>query len=71
MNRLAEHAGSDGPWPAIEGVDIAAMARAQGVEARTIDDHATLLATLDAELWPRKTPLLLEIVVAQDPSFEA
>ena len=35
MNRLAERAGSDGPWPAIEGVDIAAMARAQGVEART------------------------------------
>ena len=52
MNRLAEHAGSDGPWPAIEGVDIAAMARAQGVEALTIDDHATLLATLDAELGP-------------------
>ncbi len=71
MNRLAEHAGSDGPWPAIEGVDIAAMARAQGVAALTIDDHATLLATLDAELGPRKTPLLLEIVVAQDPTFDA
>ncbi len=71
MNRLAEHAGSDGPWPAIEGVDIAAMARAQGVAALTIEDHATLLATLDAELGPRKTPLLLEIVVAQDPTFDA
>ena len=71
MNRLAERAGSDGPWPAIEGVDIAAMARAQGVEARTIDDHATLLATLDAELGHRTTPLLLEIVVAQDPTFDA
>ena len=65
MNRLAERTGSDGPWPAIEGVDIAAMARAQGVAARTIDDLATLLATLDAELGPRKAPLLLEIVVEQ------
>ena len=71
MNRLAERAGSDGPWPAIEGVDIAAMARAQGVEARTIDDFAALLATLDTELGHRKTPLLLEIVVAQDPTFDA
>ena len=71
MNRLAERAGADGPWPAIEGVDIAAMARAQGVEARTIDDHATLLTTLDAELGHRTTPLLLEIVVEQDPTFDA
>ena len=47
------------------------MARAQGVDALTIDDFATLLATLDAELGHRNTPLLLEIVVAQDPTFEA
>ena len=71
MNRLAERAGADGPWPAIEGVDIAALARAQGVEARTIEDHATLLTTLDAELGPRDTPLLLEIVVEQDSTFDA
>jgi benzoylformate decarboxylase len=71
MNRLAERAGADGPWPAIDGVEIAALARAQGVEARTIDDHATLLATLDAELGHRTTPLLLEIVVEQDPTFDA
>ena len=74
MNRLAERAGSDGPWPALEPIDIAAMARAQGCEARRIDDHSTLLAALD-ELLPqlkdRTTPLLLEIVVAQDETFEA
>ena len=51
MNRLAERAGSDGPWPALDAIDIAAMARAQGCEARRIETHADLLATLD-ELLP-------------------
>ena len=34
MDRLAERNGGDGPWPAIEGVDIAAIARALGCDAR-------------------------------------
>jgi benzoylformate decarboxylase len=74
MNRLAERAGSDGPWPALDAIDIAAMARAQGCEARRIEKHAELLSTLD-ELLPalreRRSPLLLEIVVAQDETFDA
>jgi benzoylformate decarboxylase len=73
MNRLAERAGSDGPWPALEAIDIAAMARAQGCEARRIEEHADLLSTLD-EVLPalkdRHSPLLLEIVVAQDETFD-
>jgi benzoylformate decarboxylase len=67
MNRLAEAAGADGPWPAIETVDIAAMASAQGVEALRIETHDELLAALDFE---RDTPLLLEVVVEQDPTFD-
>ena len=36
MNRLAERAGADGPWPSLDGIDIAAMARAQGCAARRV-----------------------------------
>jgi benzoylformate decarboxylase len=74
MNRLAERAGNDGPWPALDAIDIAAMARAQGCDARRIETHDALLDALD-ELLPtlkdRTTPLLLETVVAQDPTFDA
>ncbi len=60
MDRLAEHAGAPGPWPTLDTVDIAAMARAQGCEARRITTHAELLAELDDAPWDRSTPLLLE-----------
>ena len=74
MNRLAERAGADGPWPALDAIDIAALARAQGCEARRIETHDELLAALD-ELLPslkdRGAPLLLEVVVAQDETFDA
>ena len=43
MNRLAERTGADGPWPALDAIDIAAMARAQGCEARRIETHDELL----------------------------
>jgi benzoylformate decarboxylase len=74
MDRLAERSGSDGPWPKVDSVDIGAMARAQGCESIRITEHADLTRRLD-ELLPnlgeRRTPLLLEIVVAQDPTFDA
>jgi benzoylformate decarboxylase len=73
MDRLAERNGDDGPWPAIEGVDIRALARAFGCDAVRIERHDELLERLDAELATladRETPLLLEVVVAQDESFD-
>ncbi len=72
MDRLAERNGAPGPWPAVD-VDIGAMARAQGCEAIRIDDHAALLEQLGAHLptlADRRSPLLLEIAVAQDPTFD-
>ena len=48
------------------------MARAQGCEARRIERHDDLVATLDAVvpgLAARETPLLLEVVVAADTTF--
>jgi benzoylformate decarboxylase len=73
MDRLAERSGSDGPWPKVDSVDIGAMARAQGCEAIRITEHADLIGQLDAVmegLGERRTPLLLEVVVAQDPTFD-
>lgn len=73
MDRLAERAGRPGPWPALEGIDVCGLARAQGIEARRITDHDALVAGFD-EVLPalarRDAPLLLEIVVAQDPTFD-
>jgi benzoylformate decarboxylase len=71
MNRLAERTGADGPWPALDAIDIAAMARAQGCDARRVETHDELLDALDTELGHRDTPLLLEVVVEQDETFDA
>jgi benzoylformate decarboxylase len=73
MNRLAERAGGDGPWPALDAIDIAAMARAQGCEAIRVETHEALLEQLHAVLpglATRQAPLLLEVVVAQDTTFD-
>jgi benzoylformate decarboxylase len=73
MDRLAERNGGDGPWPKVDSVDIAAMARAQGCEAIRITGYADLHDRFDGllpSLGERRTPLLLEIVVAQDPTFD-
>jgi benzoylformate decarboxylase len=73
MDRLAEGAGEPAPWPSFESIDLSAMARAQGCEARRIATHAELTEALD-EVIPglaaRRTPLLLETMVAADPTFQ-
>lgn len=74
MDRLAERSGAgDGPWPSFAGIDIRGLAQAQGIEALRITQHDDLLARFD-ELVPalaeRTTPLLVEVVVAQDEHFD-
>ena len=73
MDRLVERTGRDGPWPSFT-VDIAAMARAQGCSAIRVDDHDELLRVLD-EVMPglakREEPLVLEVVVAPEETFQA
>ena len=73
MDRLAErNGGGHGPWPAFGAIDVAAMARAQGCDARRIENRDELLAALD-EVVPsldrREKPLLLEVVVEADTTF--
>ena len=74
MDRLAEHGGGAGPWPAIDGIDIGALARGLGCDAVRVEEHAALLALLDAELATlaaRQSPLVLEVAVEPDPTFDA
>jgi benzoylformate decarboxylase len=71
MNRLAEAQGEAAPWPGFDGIDIAAMARAQGCAAERVETHDQLEAALDEALAdPRRSePLLLEVLVAPDADF--
>jgi len=73
MDRLAERSGKTGPWPTFEGIDITALARAQGVEAIRVETHDDLAAQLDAlvpTLATRTTPILLDVSVAPDETFD-
>jgi benzoylformate decarboxylase len=73
MDRLAERAGRSGPWPALDAIDISGLARAQGIEAIKITEHGDLLSRFDAilpTLVDRTAPLVLEIDVAQDLTFD-
>ena len=71
MDRLAEQSGGTAPWPGFS-VDIAGIARALGCPARTVREHADLLAILD-EVLPgladRDEPLLLEVAVIPEATF--
>jgi benzoylformate decarboxylase len=73
MDRLAEQQGGAGPWPKVDDIDIGAIARAQGCETRRLSDLPAVAQTLD-EVLPtlaqRTSPLLLEVVVAQDEHFD-
>ena len=73
MDRLAEAQDEAAPWPGFGTIDIAAIARAQGCPAKHVETHAELEEALDEALdgiGERSEPLLLEVVVAPDASFE-
>src|SRR5204863_520739 len=68
MDRLAERTGGKPPWPGFADVDIAALARAFGCEARGIERYDELLAALDEvvpTLSPRSEPLLLDVEIGR------
>jgi benzoylformate decarboxylase len=73
MDRLAEMQGDAGPWPHLTGIDIAGIARAFGCRAERISTPDELERTFD-EVVPglagRDEPLLLEVAVAPDETFE-
>jgi benzoylformate decarboxylase len=72
MDRLAERTGGDAPWPQFADVDVAALARAFGCDARKIGTHDELLAALDEvvpDLAARGEPLLLDVAIAPTATF--
>jgi benzoylformate decarboxylase len=72
MDRLAERAGGDAPWPQFADVDVAGLARAFGCKAQNIDTHEELLTTLDEvipDLASRSEPLLLDVAIAPTATF--
>jgi benzoylformate decarboxylase len=71
MDRLAEMSGKPGVWPAFD-LDVSALARTFGCDAKRIERYDELLSTLDEvvpSLRERTEPLLLEVVVATESSF--
>jgi len=72
MDRLAERRGLSSPWPSFEEVEVAAIARGFGCEARRISTYDELIAALDEAvptLASRKEPLLLDVVIEPTQTF--
>jgi benzoylformate decarboxylase len=67
MDKQAADRGQPAPWPALERIDIAGIARCLGCEAMRIESHEELTAALD-EVLPglagRGAPLVLEVAVS-------
>ena len=73
MDRLAEMQGGSAAWPRLTGLDISGLARAFGCSAERVSTPDELERTFDEvvpQLAQRDEPLLLEVVVAPDETFE-
>jgi benzoylformate decarboxylase len=73
MDILAERQGTSGPWPGFPEVEIAAVARGFGCQARRISTHEELVAALD-EVVPtlelRDEPLVIDVEITPTVAFE-
>ena len=72
MDRLAEQYGGKPPWPGFAEVSVHGLARAFGCPAERVDDHAGLVAALDAvvpTLATRREPLVLEVAVEPEATY--
>jgi benzoylformate decarboxylase len=74
MDRLAEqHGGGKPPWPAFEEVSVHRMAHALGCSGLRVDSHDAMAAALDEiilTLVDRVDPVVLEVAVEPDATFE-
>jgi benzoylformate decarboxylase len=66
MDRLAERHEGGVPWPRVGHLDLGALARGFGCATQRVETHDELLAALELE---PDGPLLLDVVVEQDPDF--
>ncbi len=73
MDRLAEKQGGKAPWPAFDDISVGDLATALDCPVERVTDHDQLITVLDAlvpTLTTRTTPLVLEVAVEADPTFE-
>jgi benzoylformate decarboxylase len=72
MDRLAEQAGGEAPWPSFRELDVGTIAEGFGCRVRRISEHDELLRALN-DVIPsaagRREPILLAIDVAPDEIF--
>ncbi|AJW40289.1 Benzoylformate decarboxylase [Rhodococcus sp. B7740] len=75
MDRLAEQEKSGpAPWPSFEDVSIGGIAESLGCPVTRVSDFSALTSALDEvvpTLETRKTPLVLEVAVATERTFQA
>ena len=73
MDRLAEQDGGRAPWPAFEEVDVAALAEGLGCAALRVNSYDDMVKALDEvvpTLSDRTEPLVLEVAVVPEATFE-
>ncbi|HXV92986.1 MAG TPA: benzoylformate decarboxylase [Pseudonocardia sp.] len=74
MDRLAEqHGQGAAPWPAFEEVSVGRIAQGLGCPARRAETHEEMVGALDEvvpTLTSRTEPLLLEVAVVPEATFE-
>jgi benzoylformate decarboxylase len=73
LDRLAESQGGKPPWPAFEEISVRGLASGFGCPALRVSGYDDLANALDAivpTLSIRAEPMLLEVVVEADPSFQ-
>ncbi|MCE3553079.1 benzoylformate decarboxylase [Pseudonocardia sp. RS11V-5] len=73
MDRLAEKQGGAAPWPAFTEVGVGGLAQSLGCPARVVATWGELVEALDAvvpTLAARTEPLVLEVAVEPDPTFD-
>jgi benzoylformate decarboxylase len=73
MDRLAEKHGGTPPWPAFDEVDVCGLSLALGCPALRIETYDDLVSTLAAVvpgLSGRTEPLVLDVTVVPDLTFE-
>jgi benzoylformate decarboxylase len=73
MDRLAEKQGGKPAWPPFEEVSVCGLARGFGCPAERVAGYSELVTALDKvlpTLASRTNPLVLEVGVRPDPTFE-
>jgi benzoylformate decarboxylase len=73
MDRLAEAQGGKPPWPSFEDVSLSGLATALGCPALPVSTYADLISVLDEvvpTLASRDTPLVLDVSVVADSTFQ-